>query len=124
MKLNILVVDDSVTLRRIMEQLLKDLGHTVIAHASNAVEAMELYLKHKPDLVTMDVSMPDVTGLEVTSMITTLDKNAKIIMVTANGDKESVVDSISKGALGFIVKPITKEKLEKGIEKIFTSESS
>ena len=119
MNLNVLVVDDSATLRKIIELLLKELGHTVVAHANNATEAMELYLKHKPDLVTMDIGMPNVTGLEAAKMITTLDKEAKIIMVTANGEKKTVKDSIEKGALGFVLKPVTKKKLEKSIEKIF-----
>jgi two-component system chemotaxis response regulator CheY len=120
--MKVLIVDDSITITRILQALFDDLGHEVVDTASNATEAMELYIKHKPDLITLDISMPNVSGIELANFIKKLYPEAKIIMVTAEGGREKVKEALKQGASGFVLKPITKEKLQKSIEKVFKTQ--
>lgn len=119
MSLNILIVDDSKTIRKIMKTQFEELGHQVIAEAGNGNEAIELFFKHSPDLITMDIQMPDMNGLEAITKIKKVNKKAKVIMITAHGQKDLVTGTIAKGANDYILKPITKDKLETSIKKIF-----
>ncbi len=119
MKLNILVVDDSITIRKLMSVYLEELGHNVIGLARSANEGIALYSQHRPDLVTMDVQMPNISGIEAVQKLKTIDKDAKIIMITAEGSKKTVLEALDKGANGYILKPIMKEKLEESINNVF-----
>ena len=119
MRLRILIVDDSKTIRKIMRIQLEELGHYIVDEAGNGKEAIDLYVKHSPDLLTMDIQMPDMNGLEAIRKIKQIDKNTKVIMITAHGHKELVVDTIRKGADNYILKPITKDKIKESIKKIF-----
>ena len=120
MKLKILIADDSKTIRKIMKLQLEDMGHEIIAEASNGNEAIEMYFKYSPDLITMDMQMPDMNGLEAIVKIKKVDKAVKIIMITAHGQKDLVMGAIKKGVSDYILKPITAEKLEESIKKIFS----
>ncbi len=117
--LNVLVTDDSMIIRRNITNMLKQLGLNVIAEAKTGKEAIELYEKHNPDFVTMDITMPEMTGVEALKEIKKSYKDAKVIMVTSHGQEELVMDSIKSGAKGYILKPITVEKLISSIKKIF-----
>ncbi len=119
MKLNILIADDSKTIRKIMRLQLEEMGHNIVAEASDGNEAVEFYFKYSPDLITMDMQMPDMNGLEAVTTIKKIDKKVKIIMITAHGQKDLVVGSIKQGVSDYILKPITSEKLEESINKIF-----
>jgi len=119
MNLKILIADDSKTIRKIMKLQLEEMGHKVIAEASNGSEAVEMYFKYSPDLITMDMQMPDVNGLEAVKTIKKIDKKVKIIMITAHGQKDLVMGSIKQGVSDYLLKPITAEKLEDSIKKIF-----
>ena len=119
MSLKILIADDSKTIRKIMRLQLEEMGHEVIAEANNGHEAVEMYFKHSPDLITMDMQMPDMNGLEAVTTIKKVDKKVKIIMITAHGQKDLVMGSIKQGVSDYVLKPITTEKLEASIKKIF-----
>ncbi|MDA7816626.1 response regulator [Sulfurimonas sp.] len=119
MKLRVLITDDSKTVRKIMRLQLEEMGHEVVAEASNGHDAMELYFKYTPDLITMDIQMPDMNGLEASAKIRKVDKNVKIIMVTAHGQKDLVMSCLKNGIKYYMLKPITSDKLKEVFEKIY-----
>lgn len=116
--LNIMVVDDSnITVKKI-SKMLEELGHCVIHVATTGQQAVDEYAKAKPDLVTMDITMPDMDGIEATSKIIAKDKDALIIMVTSHGQEQMVINAIEAGAKGYVLKPVKKEKLAEHLETI------
>jgi len=116
--LNILVVDDSLVIRKTLSNELSILGHNVIAKAKSGMEAVELNKIHMPDLITMDITMPVMNGIEALKLIKKDYPNVKIIMVTSHGEEKLVMDAITSGAVGYILKPITKDKIIDSISKI------
>lgn len=116
---NVLIIDDSLTMRKMLEAMFKDMKFNVIATAGSGKEGIELYSKHKPDLVTMDINMPAMSGLEALKNIRDKFKDANILMLTSKGDTQSVTDAIKYGAKGYILKPPSKEKLKENIISIF-----
>lgn len=119
--LNILVVDDSLIMRRNIIKMIESLGHKVVGEAKDGHEAVEVYRKLKPDLVTMDITMPRLDGLGAVKELKRIDKNAKIIMVTSHGQEEMVIDAIRSGASGYLLKPVKINKLSDSIRKVFPS---
>ncbi len=117
--LNVLVVDDSLIIRRNLKKMLIEMGCNVVAEASNGQEAVVLYAKHSPDVVTMDITMPIMTGIESLKKIKRNHSDAKVIMITSHGQEELVMEAISSGAKGYILKPITMDKLLKVFKKVF-----
>lgn len=117
--LKVLIVDDSMIIRKKISKSIETLGHGVAATAQNGEEAIKLYEEHKPDLVTMDITMPDMDGITAVSNIIKNDANAKIIMVTSHGQEDMVIKSIQEGAVGYILKPITTEKLAQSIGEVY-----
>jgi two-component system chemotaxis response regulator CheY len=116
--LNILIVDDSIIIRNNLKKQLEDLGHNVIALAKSAKEAIAIYSKHQPDLVTMDITMPMMSGIEALKAIKKINNDAIVIMVTSHGEENLVMDAIKNGAKGYILKPITHGKILNAIEKV------
>ena len=117
--LNVLVVDDSLIIRKTLTTALEELGHTVVAQAKSGKEALELYAKHMPDLVTLDITMPIMSGIEALKEMKKRYPDVRVIMVTSHGEEKLVMDAIFSGAKGYILKPITKEKLTDSINKVF-----
>lgn len=115
----VLVVDDTMIMRRNLKTILKDLGHTEVLEARTGMEAIELYDQFIPDLVTMDIAMPHMDGVSVVKELKDRDPNVKIIMVTARGQEDMVRQSIKCGAKGYILKPVSKDKLKSSIDKVF-----
>jgi len=119
---NILVVDDVKIMRLTIKRHLEDLGHNVVAEAENGYEAIKQYRRFKPDLVTMDITMPEINGvgngIDALLKIKEIDPDAKVIMITSHGEQKLVIESISKGSKGFVLKPITKDKLSNVLGKI------
>lgn len=99
----ILVVDDAMFMRGVLRSILEENGHTVIGEAENGMEAIQKYVELKPDLVTMDITMPDMTGLEAVKAIKQIDGNARIIMCSAMGQNAMVMEAMKNGALDFII---------------------
>lgn len=119
--MKILVVDDSVILRKAIIGIFKEMGHEVVAEAGSGYEAIENYKKFKPDFVTMDITMPGIQGIhngvEALREIKKIDNEANIVMVTSHGEEELVLDAIDAGAKGYILKPITKDKIANILKK-------
>lgn len=122
-KKKILVVDDSLMIVSKMKVLLNELGHDVIT-ARSAKEAIEIYKIEKPDFVTMDVNMPEMSGIEALKHIIEIDSNAKVVMITSDGQESIMMESFKYGALNFILKPITFNKLVKVIDDIYTKDEN
>ncbi|MFA6189086.1 MAG: response regulator [Sulfuricurvum sp.] len=117
--LKIEIVDDSLIIRRNIAKMLERMGHEIVAEAKNGKEAIACYTKHAPDLVTMDITMPDMDGIEAVRGIRKRNEAAKIIMVTSHGQEEMVIEAIRAGASGYVLKPVTAEKLSHAIGRIF-----
>ncbi|SLM28348.1 Chemotaxis protein CheY [Desulfamplus magnetovallimortis] len=116
--LNIMVVDDSAITIKKLTKILEELGHTVVAVARTGRDAAAMYGSVNPDLVTMDITMPDMDGIEATKLIRKEFHDALIIMVTSHGQEQMVIDAIEAGALGYVIKPVKKEKLQESIDRI------
>lgn len=113
----VLVVDDAEFIRFSIKTMLQGSDFEVVAEAANGQEAVEKYLEYKPDLVTMDITMPVMTGIEAVKEIISKDPKAKIIMLSAMGQENMVKESIVGGAKYFIVKPFKKDMLIKTLEQ-------
>lgn len=116
--LNIMVVDDSQLAIRKMEAMLLKMGHNVVQTASNGSVAIDNYRKAVPDLVTMDITMPEMSGIEATGKIIAEFPDAKIIMVTSHGQEDMVRQAIKAGARGYVMKPVQAEELAVHIERV------
>lgn len=117
---NVLVVDDASFMRKRMSAVLEELGHSIAGEAENGKEAIGLYLKLKPDLVLMDITMPEVSGKDALKQIIKIDKDAKVVMCSALGSEQVIGECIMAGAKAYIVKPYNKEKVDETIKKIIT----
>lgn len=104
-KFNCIVADDSVFARKNIEQVVSKAGGSIIGEASNGKEAVELYFRFKPDLLLMDITMPELDGIDALRKIIEGDKDAKVIMVSSVGHKEMVFKAICLGAKHFVFKP-------------------
>lgn len=113
----ILVVDDSMFMRGMLRGILEGNGYIVIGEAENGMEALQKYVELKPDLVTMDITMPDMTGLEAVKAIRQIDGNARIIMCSAMGQNAMVMEAIKNGALDFIIKPFKASTVLEAIRR-------
>ncbi|MCM1179104.1 MAG: response regulator [Clostridium sp.] len=115
---NILIVDDSRTSRKILRGILENSGYEIVAEATNGQEGYEKYVELKPDVVTMDVTMPVLDGIEALKKIVGEFPDAKVIMVTAAGQKTKMVEAVQSGASEFVSKPFDPEQLRNIIEKV------
>ncbi len=115
---NILIVDDSRTSRKILRTMLESAGHNILDEAANGEEGIEKYLDLKPDLTTMDITMPVMDGIEALKQIRMLDNNAKIVMVTAAGQKSKMIEAIKFGAADFITKPFEPDHIISIVNKL------
>ncbi|HLS71059.1 MAG TPA: response regulator [Chitinophagaceae bacterium] len=104
----ILIVDDAKFMRVTLANILSNEGYEILGEAQNGKEAVELYEKLQPDLVTMDITMPIMDGLEAIRRIIDLDDQAKIIVCSAMGQQKIVVEAIELGAKDFIIKPFER----------------
>ncbi len=109
--LRVMVVEDSGITSKKLQMMLERLGHQVVCMAGTGTQAVELYRQHQPDLVTMDITMPDMDGIEATRRILEISPRALILMVTAHGQEQMVMDAIEAGARGYVVKPVKEDKL-------------
>ncbi|RBR31766.1 response regulator [Enterococcus cecorum] len=114
----ILIVDDAVFMRMKLKDILTKNGYEVVGEAQNGQEAFEKYQATNPDVVTMNITMPDVDGLEALKMIRAHDPNAKVIMCSAMGQQGMVMDAIKSGAKDFIVKPFDTDRVINAITKV------
>lgn len=113
----ILIVDDAAFMRMMIKNILSKNGYEVIGEAENGRQAVGMYMEGKPDLVTMDITMPDMDGLEAVKAIRESDTSANIIMCSAMGQQSMVMDAIQAGAKDFIVKPFQQDRLLQAVER-------
>lgn len=114
----VLIVDDSRTSRRFLSNMLMEAGHEVVAEAVDGEEGVRKYEELRPDIVTMDITMPKLDGIDAVSEIIKIDPEARIIMVTAAGQKSNIVEALKRGAADFIQKPFESSAILSVIEKV------
>lgn len=113
----VLIVDDLAFIKLIIRDTLEKTGFEVVGEASNGIEAVEMYMKAKPDVVLMDITMPRMDGIQALSKIMSLDSGAKVIMCSALGQQRLIIQAIQLGAKDFIVKPFKPERIVGAIKK-------
>lgn len=113
----ILIVDDAAFMRMMIKDILVKNGYEVVGEASDGAQAIDKYKELNPDLVTMDITMPEVDGIAALKEIRSIDPNAKIIMCSAMGQQAMVIDAIQAGAKDFIVKPFQADRVLEAIKK-------
>ena len=114
----ILIVDDSRTSRKILRTILEGAGHEVIGEAVDGVDGVNKFQELTPEITTLDITMPNMDGLEALKEIKKLNANAKIIMVTAAGQQSKMVEAIKSGASEFVTKPFEASEITGLIEKM------
>lgn len=115
----VLVVDDAAFMRMMIKDILVEHGYIVIGEADDGFEAVDKYKELAPDLVTMDITMPEKDGITALEEIIKLDEGATVIMCSAMGQQALVVDSLKAGAKDFVVKPFQAEQVIKAIKGVF-----
>lgn len=115
----ILVVDDAKVIRMVIKQILTRHGFQVAGEAGNGREALEKYKELKPDAVTMDIIMPEVDGIQGLKEILAFDKQAKVIMISAIDQRDSLTDAIRNGATDYVVKPFEDDRMVTALNNIF-----
>jgi two-component system chemotaxis response regulator CheY len=114
----ILVVDDAAFMRMMIKNILVKHGYEVVGEAENGAVAAQMYQDLSPDLVTMDITMPEMDGIESVKAILGQDPEASIVMVSAMGQQTMVMEAIQAGAKDFIVKPFQQERILQAIERV------
>lgn len=114
-----MIVDDSPVTSRKLQTVLEEAGHRVVKVCDNGQQAVAAYPAVRPDLITMDVSMPEMNGIEATKAILALSPQALIVVVTSQGQEQMVIEAIDAGAKGYLLKPIRSEALCVAIEKVW-----
>ncbi len=111
------MVDDAAFMRMMLKDILLKGGFEIAGEATNGAEAVRLYQELKPDLVTMDITMPEVDGIAAVKEIKKIDPNAKVVMVSAMGQQAMVIEAIQAGASDFIVKPFQPDRVLEALKK-------
>lgn len=114
----VLIVDDAAFMRMAIKMILEKSGFEVIAEAENGIEGFQKYKELKPDIVTMDITMPRMTGIEALKSIREFDPKAKVVMVSAMGQEVLVREAVMHGAKSFIVKPFNEDHVVHTLNKI------
>lgn len=117
MSKKVLVVDDAVFMRMMVKDILEKNGFEVVGEAANGAEAVENYKNLQPDITTMDITMPEMDGIQAVKEIKKIDPNAKVIMCSAMGQQAMVMEAIQAGAKDFIVKPFQGDRVLEALNK-------
>ena len=115
---NILICDDAAFMRMMIKDILTKNGYNVAGEAENGLKAVEKYQETKPDLVLMDITMPEMDGIQALKKIKAIDANASVVMCSAMGQQAMVIESIQSGARDFIVKPFQAERVIEAVKKV------
>ena len=115
---NILICDDAAFMRMMINDILTKNGYTVVGEAENGAKAVEKYAELKPDLVLMDITMPEMDGIQALKKIKEADPSATVIMCSAMGQQAMVIESIQSGAKDFIVKPFQADRVLEAVRKV------
>ncbi|WP_312651544.1 response regulator [Proteiniclasticum sp.] len=117
MSKRIMIVDDAIFMRMKLKDILEKNGYEVVAEAQNGADAIEKYKAERPDIVTMDITMPEMNGIDALKGIKKIDGSARVIMCSAMGQQAMVMEAIQAGALDFIVKPFETDRVIDSIVK-------
>ena len=120
--MKLLIVDDSSIMQRTIQKNLTDYDLEIVGTAANGVQAIELVKTHKPDVITMDITMPEMDGITCLESIMAIHPAAKVMMITALSDKLTGLQALEKGARGFIYKPVNTENLTRALDKLLKKE--
>lgn len=115
---NILICDDAAFMRMMIKDILTKNGYTVVGESENGAKAVEKYAELKPDLVLMDITMPEMDGIQALKKIKEADPSATVIMCSAMGQQAMVIESIQSGAKDFIVKPFQADRVLEAVRKV------
>ncbi|HJQ10110.1 MAG: response regulator [Gemmatimonadaceae bacterium] len=118
MSSTVLVCDDAVFMRTMVSDILSQAGFTVVGEAENGKQAVEKYKQLKPDLVTMDIIMPEMGGIEAVKQITQADPAARILMCSAMGQQALVQEALQAGARDFVVKPFQPSRVLEAVQRV------
>ena len=118
MSSTVLVCDDAVFMRTMVSDILSQAGFTVVGEAENGKQAVEKYQQLKPDLVTMDIIMPEMGGIEAVRKITQIDPGARILMCSAMGQQSLVQEALQAGARDFVVKPFQPSRVLEAVQRV------
>ena len=113
----VLIVDDAAFMRMMVKDILSKNGYEIVGEAENGMKALEKYQELKPDLVTMDITMPEMDGITAVKEIKKVDPAAKVVMCSAMGQQAMVIEAIQAGARDFIVKPFQADRVLEAIRK-------
>ena len=114
----ILIVDDAIIIRNVIKVLLDGSEHQVVAEASNGKEAFELYAKHRPDIVTLDIRMKGQDGIETLKLLLAKFPEAKVIMISSHAEKDILLEAMKSGAKYYLLKPVSRDKLLEALAMI------
>ncbi len=118
MSKRVLIVDDAAFMRMMIKDILSKNGYDIVGEAENGAKAIEKYKELTPDLVVMDITMPEVDGITAVKEIKKINADSKIVMCSAMGQQAMVIESIQAGAKDFIVKPFQAERVLEAIKKV------
>ncbi len=116
--LRIVIADDAMIMRRNLSVIFTEAGYQVVGEAKNGVEALNLYRKFKPDLITLDINMPIMNGIEALKAIKEEFPKAKVIMISSQGQEHLVYEAIKAGAVNFLLKPVVTAKVLQVVREI------
>ncbi len=114
----VIIADDADFMRAMLKDILGDLDLEVVGEAGDGRQALELYRRHRPDLVALDITMPAMDGVTALRRILAEDPDARVIMITALGQKDKVLESIQAGACDFVVKPFDQERVQATVARV------
>lgn len=119
--ISFVIADDAIFMRTMIRRMIEQVeGYTVVAEASNGLEAIEAAREYKPDIMTLDITMPEMDGIVALPQILQASPETRVIIVSAMGQQSMVIDAIRKGAKDFIVKPFEKYKVYQTIQNVLT----
>lgn len=124
MKHRILVVDDAIFMRRMISEILEENGMEVVGESDTGLGAIEQYRELQPDLVTMDIIMPEMNGIDAVRKIMAIDSSAKIVMCSALGQQALVQEAIAAGAKDFLIKPFNPSRVVEVLSKVLNQTST
>lgn len=121
MATRVLIVDDAKFMRHMIKNILVDLGCEIVGEAGDGSEARDLYQQLKPDVVTMDIVMPNRTGIDALRDIREIDPHAKVVMITAIDQRERLMEALKLGAVDYVVKPFEKDRVKEAMSRVTTA---
>jgi two-component system chemotaxis response regulator CheY len=118
-KLRVLIVDDAIFMRKMISDILVENGMEIVGEADTGAKAVEKYMELRPDLVTMDIIMPEMNGIDAVRKVMEFDSKARIVMCSALGQQALVQEAITAGAKDFLIKPFNSARVVEVIAKVF-----